>query len=125
MAARREVVVKTCRDCGEIKTKEHFSQARGNGDGLHTRCRDCLAVYKTKGTNMSADDRQVGGSHYKKHEITPWMIVDEYNLSFYAGSALKYQLRKKGDIIKKLEDLDKAIHCLEKEKEIIEKRGYF
>ena len=73
---------------------------------------------------MSANDRQVGGDHYQKYKIQTWDIVDEYNLSFYAGCAIKYQLRKKGDIIKKLEDLDKAIHCLEKEKEIIEKRGY-
>lgn len=66
---------------------------------------------------MEAKEKQVGGDHYTKHDIQPWDIVDEYKLSFYAGSALKYLLRNKGDLRKKIEDIDKAIHCLEKEKE--------
>jgi len=56
---------------------------------------------------------QVGGQHYKVHgSCQPWSIIDEYNLNFYEGNALKYLLRSKGD---RIEDLQKAIHYLEKE----------
>ena len=63
--------------------------------------------------------QQIGGNHYKKHKIQPWHIVDEYNLDYYLGSALKYLLRhKKGTNLtqneKRIEDLEKAKHYLEK-----------
>ena len=63
---------------------------------------------------MSVKDKQVGGDHYKRHSIQPWDIIDEYGLDFYEGNALKYLLRDKED---RLEDLQKAIHYLEKELE--------
>ena len=59
----------------------------------------------------SPSDRHVGGSHYKKHSIQPWDIIDGYKLGFYEGNVLKYLLRDKGN---KKEDLKKAIHYLEK-----------
>jgi hypothetical protein len=54
--------------------------------------------------------KQVGGTHYNSHKIQPWHVIDEYNLPYYSGAALKYILREKSD---KVEDLEKAIHCLE------------
>ena len=56
--------------------------------------------------------KQIGGDHYAKHKIQPWDIIDEYDLSFYAGNVLKYLLRykDKGGV----EDLKKAQHYLEK-----------
>jgi len=54
---------------------------------------------------------QVGGSHYKKYDIQPWHIIDEYGLNFYEGNVLKYLLRHKGD---RMEDLQKCKHYLEK-----------
>lgn len=65
----------------------------------------------------SPSDRQVGGSHYKKHSIQPWDIIDEYGLGFYEGNVLKYLLRDKGN---KREDLEKAVHYLEKVLEDLE-----
>ena len=56
--------------------------------------------------------KQVGGAHYKNHKIQAWDIIDEHDLNFYEGNALKYILRNKGD---RSEDLEKAIHYLEKE----------
>lgn len=56
--------------------------------------------------------KQVGGNHYKKHSIQPWDIIDEFDLNFYLGNALKYLLRDKKN---KKEDLQKAVHYLEKE----------
>lgn len=56
--------------------------------------------------------KQIGGEHYKKHKFQSWDIIDEYGLNFYEGNALKYLLREKGN---RREDLEKAIHYLEKE----------
>ena len=73
---------------------------------------------------MTADKKQVGGSHYTDMEIQPWEVIDrsftkEQREGFYRGNAIKYILRagKKGDLV---EDVQKAIHYLEK---LIEIRG--
>jgi len=55
--------------------------------------------------------KQVGGDHYKKYKIQPWDIIDEYGLNYYEGNALKYLLRTKNN---RVEDLQKAIHYIEK-----------
>ena len=65
----------------------------------------------------NALDTQVGGQHYKKHSIQPWHIIDEYELDFYLGNTIKYVLREKGD---KVEDLQKAIHYLERKIELLQ-----
>lgn len=53
---------------------------------------------------------QVGGDHYSRHTIQPFDIIDEYNLNFYEGNALKYLLRQKGD---RIQDLKKARHYID------------
>ena len=63
------------------------------------------------------DEQQVGGSHYKDRELTPWQIIDadftkEGACGFYRGNALKYLLRNKGE--DRLEDLKKAQHYITK-----------
>lgn len=63
-------------------------------------------------------EKQVGGRHYKQHSIQPWNIIDEYDLDFYLGNILKYILRTKGD--NQIEDLNKAIHYLERKIELLE-----
>ncbi len=62
-------------------------------------------------------DKQVGGHHYKKHSIQPWHIIDDYGLDYYKGNVLKYLLREKDD---EIEDLEKAIHYLERKIELLE-----
>ena len=59
-----------------------------------------------------ATDKQVGGSHYKDKKLQPWDIIDELNLNFYEGNALKYLIRYKDK--NGVEDLKKAIHYIEK-----------
>lgn len=68
-------------------------------------------------TTERARDRQVGGNHYKIHAIEPWDIIEEFNLNFWEGNAIKYILRDKGS---RIEDLKKAIHYLEYELERLE-----
>lgn len=59
---------------------------------------------------MKALEKQISGNHYLKHKIQPWHIIEEYNLDFWEGNAIKYLLRRKGN---RKEDLEKAKHYLE------------
>ena len=65
---------------------------------------------------MGAIEKQVGGDHYKKHAIQPWHIIDDHELDFYLGNAVKYIIRDKGA---QVEDLEKAIHYLERKIELL------
>lgn len=64
--------------------------------------------------------RQVGGNHYIKHKIQPWDVIDEYKLSYHAGSALSYIMRY-GDKGEPSKDIAKAIHYLEHLLELLDK----
>lgn len=73
---------------------------------------------------MSAFDKQVGGGHYKHFKIQPLEFIQENDLSFAQGNAIKYICRypfKNG-----VQDLEKALHYiemmieLEKKKEEVE-----
>jgi hypothetical protein len=60
-------------------------------------------------------DKQIGGSHYKKFFIQPYEFISKNNLSFFQGNVIKYVCRYlfKGTAI---QDLDKIIHYCELEK---------
>jgi len=60
----------------------------------------------------SANDKQVGGNHYKL-KIQPFNFIMENNLNFFQGNVIKYVVRylKKNQI----EDLNKIIHYCELE----------
>lgn len=53
-------------------------------------------------------------SHYKSGRLEAIEVIEDFNLNFHLGNAVKYILRagKKGD---KQEDLQKAIWYLERE----------
>lgn len=55
--------------------------------------------------------KQVGGSHYKTMKIQPSQFINENNLLFAEGNAIKYICRHK--LKNKKEDLLKAIHYIE------------
>jgi len=58
-------------------------------------------------------ERQVGGSHYKKFTIQPYEFISKNNLSFFQGNVVKYVCRY---LFKnKVEDLQKIIHYCELE----------
>jgi|TARA_R100001460_G_scaffold55227_1_gene94570 hypothetical protein len=53
-------------------------------------------------------DKQVGGSHYKKFKIQPYEFISKNNLSFFQGNVIKYVCRY---LYKnKIEDLEKIKH---------------
>lgn len=60
---------------------------------------------------MSANDKQVAGTHYKT-SIEPWDAILSWGLGYLDGNVVKYMSRwhKKGG----LDDLYKAQHYLEK-----------
>lgn len=71
---------------------------------------------------MSANDRQVGGEHYKKHGgLQHWDVVQHFDLDYFQGQITKYVMRwhDKGG----LQDLEKAAHFLDKYIEVV-RAGY-
>lgn len=54
---------------------------------------------------------QVGGSHYKKYEHQPLEFAEELDLSPIIFCIFKYVCRYK-DKAKPVEDLQKALHCI-------------
>jgi len=76
---------------------------------------------------MRADDKQVGGTHYKDLDITPWEVMEvlltpEEFRGFLKGNIIKYAMRqgKKGS-----DDGNKAKHYKEKIEEIIKKESSY
>jgi hypothetical protein len=55
--------------------------------------------------------KQVGGSHYKKFSIQPSKFINDNNLLFAEGNAIKYLCRHRDKGGK--QDLEKAIHYIE------------
>lgn len=102
---------------GRIRWTDLVSVYCKCGPGGHTLTGGCLPV-----GNGSARLSQVGGGHYKKFKIQPWDVIDEYQLGFYAGNALKYLLRA-GHKDAKIQDLKKCRHYLDKLIELEEARG--
>jgi Protein of unknwon function (DUF3310) len=65
----------------------------------------------------SANDKQIGGNHYKQFAgMEPWDVITAWNLGYLDGTALKYIARWKSK--NGVEDLRKAIHFLEKAIEV-------
>lgn len=71
-----------------------------------------------------ANQKQVGGTHYKDMKLEPWDIADtwpiEQQIGIYRHGALKYIMRM-GSKDDSLQEINKAIHYLEKLKEVLQK----
>ena len=66
---------------------------------------------------MPANDHQVAGDHYKTEGMQHWDIVQLFNLDYFQGQITKYIFRwkyKHTTPHKRLEDLKKARHFLDK-----------
>ena len=69
---------------------------------------------------MKADDRQVGGTHYKDMPVQPWVIMEavltpEEFRGYMKGNIIKYALRqgKKDEY-----DIGKLAHYIQKLEEL-------
>ena len=61
-----------------------------------------------KATNYDSLDKQVDGTHYKGMKIQPAQFVNENQLLFAEGNAIKYICRHK--LKGKRKDIEKAMH---------------
>jgi|TARA_B100001939_G_scaffold107408_1_gene92813 hypothetical protein len=64
-----------------------------------------------KDMNYDSLNKQVDGTHYKGMKIQPAQFINENNLLFAEGNAIKYICRHK--LKGKRKDIEKAIHYLE------------
>jgi hypothetical protein len=67
-----------------------------------------------------ANDRQVNGNHYKL-PIEPWDYIVANDLGYLEGNIVKYISRYKNK--NGLQDLQKALHYLEKLIEVEQEKG--
>jgi hypothetical protein len=77
---------------------------------------------KTANAKLSANDKQVGGKHYKAMGVEPWGVIDtwplEQRIGFYRGNALKYIMRL-GSKDQPDQEASKGLHYLEKLVEVL------
>ena len=70
---------------------------------------------------MKADEKQVGGTHYKDMEVQPWAIMEsvltrEEFIGFLKGNIIKYSMRQGR---KDSDDAGKCKHYMQKLKEVM------
>ncbi len=73
-------------------------------------------------STSNVNKKQIDGEHYTVMGIQPWDVVEQNGLDFFEGAVITYVMRwrRKDGVI----DLDKAIHYLEKMKELAAKGHY-
>lgn len=61
---------------------------------------------------MTANEEQVGGTHYKAKSIQPWDYIAANEIGYFEGNIIKYisRWKEKGGV----DDLKKARHYLDK-----------
>ena len=61
---------------------------------------------------MTANEEQIGGTHYKAKSIQPWDYIAANEIGYFEGNIIKYISRwqDKGGV----DDLKKARHYLDK-----------
>lgn len=78
--------------------------------------------------SSKANDRQVGGDHYKAMGVEPWDVVDtwprEQRIGYYRGNALKYLMRMGSKDAAPME-VAKCLHYVQKLLEVMDERGDF
>jgi hypothetical protein len=82
--------------------------------------RDRLEIYSIMEADQKADDRQVGGTHYKDMAVQPWTVMEallthEEFVGFLKGNVIKYAMRqgRKGP-----DDAGKLEHYIQKLNEV-------
>ncbi len=71
---------------------------------------------------MNADNKQVGGNHYKDMPVQPWAVMQavltpEEFIGFLKGNVITYSMRQ-GKKEGSTDDAEKALHYLQKLREI-------
>ena len=69
-------------------------------------------AHHTEGATRALDT-QVGGSHYKNLAIQPMQFCMANHLDYATSNVIKYVVRKKDGEHQRVQDLRKAIHCIQ------------
>jgi hypothetical protein len=84
---------------------------------------DVIEEEQQKMDAQKANDKQVGGNHYKDMGVEPWDVIDtwpvEQRIGAYRAGALKYVMRM-GTKDENVKELRKAGHYIEKLIEVLE-----
>ena len=84
---------------------------------------DVIKEEQQKMDVQKANDKQVGGNHYKDMGVEPWDVIDtwpvEQRIGAYRAGALKYVMRM-GTKDENVKELKKAGHYIEKLIEVLE-----
>tara|TARA_R100000935_G_scaffold298_1_gene814 strand:- start:644 stop:886 length:243 start_codon:yes stop_codon:yes gene_type:complete len=65
-------------------------------------------THKDDWDELLPQEKQIGGSHYKKFKIQPYEFISKNDLSFFQGNVIKYVCRYLHK--NKIEDLEKIKH---------------
>lgn len=77
--------------------------------------------YEDYPVKVKSDGDPIKPNYYNDSEITPFNVIDDWNLDFYLGTAVKYIKRAgKKDGNSRLQDLQKAREYIEHEIELEE-----
>jgi hypothetical protein len=72
-----------------------------------------------------ANDKQIGGDHYKNMAVEPWDVIDtwprEQRIGAYRAGALKYIMRM-GSKDENAQEIGKGLHYLEKLLEVLKEK---
>lgn len=100
-------------DTYNIKHDMEAEQERSDGIKYQIRAAEA---------KLRANEKQVGGDHYKNMAIEPWDVIDTWSsdqrIGAYRAGALKYIMRM-GSKDMEVQEIGKAIHYLEKLLEIL------
>jgi len=102
-----------------------------NGKQLGDHVKKLVDNYKERegieriGAAIRANEKQVGGDHYKNMGVEPWDVVDTWPLyqriGYYRGGALKYIMRL-GNKDEMEQEAGKGLHYLEKLVEVLKEQ---
>ena len=109
----------------KVKTLAEAYSLEAHKEAIEERRGSIAHEVRASNAKLSANEKQVGGDHYKKMGVQPWDIIGtwpiEQQIGFYRGNALKYVMRS-GHKDEEIQEAQKGIHCLEKLVEVLKER---
>lgn len=112
----------------EMNTPKNLAEAynlQAHKEAIEERRGSIEHEIKTANAKLSANEKQVGGDHYKKMGVEPWDVIDtwplEQRIGAYRAGALKYLMRM-GSKDEEAQEIGKGIHYLEKLTEVLKER---
>lgn len=109
----------------EVKTLGETYNLEAHKEAIEERRGSIEYEIRTANAKLAANEKQVGGAHYKNMGVQPWDVVDTWpyqqRIGYYRGGALKYVMRS-GSKDDEVQEAQKAIHYLEKLIEVLKER---